>query len=88
MSPSTAVCALKGNVHLAASTTSFLITTSKDNEIQAFSENENWQDAADVSDEYVWQFAESKEQAIDQHHDKFGQWQDETQAGKEPKDIY
>lgn len=56
--------------------------------ILAFTESENWRESLEGAHEWVWQFADSKAQAIAQHDVKFTQWQDETDAGKSERDTY
>lgn len=57
-------------------------------EIAVFEESENWKDAQDQSHCWVWQEAESKEQAVSRHMEKFDQWEEDMESGKEIKDFY
>ena len=59
--------------------TRFITMQSEDGMIQAFADNENWQQAQDAPylADWVWQFADSKEQAIAQHEDKIDEWQND-----------
>lgn len=44
-------------------------------------------DNADVA-EWVWQFADTPEQAEAQHYDKHDEWRDDIDAGRDEKDTY
>ncbi len=44
-------------------------------EVKAFREGEKWQEAQDLADDWVWQFAPDQETAIAQHDDKIDAWQ-------------
>ncbi len=46
------------------------------------------QDRVACSDCYIWQYAESKEQAISQHESKHAQWALDMESGLPEKDIY
>lgn len=58
--------------------------------IEAFEESEKeiYKSEIDFADEWVWQFAESKEQAIIQHESKHDEWDNDMQSGKEEKITY
>lgn len=57
-------------------------------EIAVFEKSENWKDSQDRAHCWVWQEAESKEQAVFQHEEKFNQWEEDMESGKEIKDFY
>ena len=42
----------------------------------------------DEADAYVWQFASTREQAIEQHISKHDQWSADSQAGRPTKRTY
>ena len=42
----------------------------------------------DEADAYVWQFAESLEQALEQHNDKHDEWSADMQAARLGKTTY
>lgn len=68
----------------------YLTTETYDGCIEAWAESDNTKKAMN-SDElacWVWQFAESKEQAINQHHTKHALWDADSQAGRPTKDTY
>ena len=67
--------------------TRYLTTTSEDGCIEAW---DNWppgMTSGDVAD-FIWQFAESPEQAIAQHDEKIDQWQADIAAGRREKETY
>ena len=47
---------------------------------EAFTENENWQQAQDACDDYVWQSAPDKKTAIEQHDAKLEEWERDLHA--------
>lgn len=59
-------------------------------DVVAFHESERWQAYLDLGEwnEYVWQYADSHEQAIQQHDDKFVEWRDDVNSGRPEKDTY
>lgn len=44
-------------------------------EILAFTEDENWKEAQENADDFVWQWATSREVAVEAHHDKLEECQ-------------
>jgi hypothetical protein len=59
-------------------------------EIKAFSESEFSPELINDESvaEWVWQRAETKEQAIAQHTQKHDEWVDDVNAGRPEKDTY
>lgn len=54
----------------------FLTTYSLEKDkVEAFTEEENWEEAQEEAEEYVWQYADNKKQAISQHFDKLDLWE-------------
>lgn len=45
------------------------------------SQSENWE-------EWIWQFADSKEQAIAQHYAKHDEWNEDVKSGRVEKETY
>ena len=43
--------------------------------VAAFTEDENWREACEPAEDYVWQFATNKQAAILQHFDKLDEWE-------------
>ena len=61
-----------------------------DGDTVAFHETERWQTFMEMGEwhEYVWQYAENHEHAIQQHDVKWIQWRDDVNAGRQPRDTY
>ena len=61
-----------------------------DCDVVAYHESEGWQSYIDCGawHEYVWQYAENKEQAIRQHDTKWMEWRDHWNSGRPEKDTY
>lgn len=53
----------------------YMTVLNADGSIQAFRTDEDWQSAQHEAEEFIWQSADSKEQAITQHVEKHDQWQ-------------
>ena len=51
--------------------------TLETDQIEAFKETEDWQTAQDRADEFVWQFATDRKQAIAQHFNKLDEWEND-----------
>lgn len=60
----------------------------RDGDIEAFSEDDDWGDAQENSDEYVWQYAYDKDSAISQHCDKHDEWSADIAAHRVVKSTY
>lgn len=56
--------------------------------LECYTEDENWKDRLDYAEEWVWQYADSKKQALANHEVKFDQWQDDNETTGETKDTY
>lgn len=37
---------------------------------------------------WIWQWAENRRQAIEQHHEKHAEWEADMEAGRKQKDTY
>ena len=61
----------------------FLTIETEDCTIEAFTESEDWKSAIDRAQEWVWQEADSKEQAIRQHEEKHDKWTEDQLRGTE-----
>ena len=59
-------------------------------EVTAYTENQEWRTALDDDNvaDWIWQFADSPEQAVSQHYEKHDEWQADMEAGLEEKDTY
>jgi len=69
----------------------FLTVETYEGTIEAFSESDHEAKKAVNSDgvaAWVWQFAESKEQAVNQHHIKHDLYDADAQLGREIKETY
>ena len=68
----------------------FLTIEMESGAIIAINENDNFREfleAPGVSS-WIWQFAESSEQAIEQHDAKHEEWRNDLDSGKTPKETY
>ena len=59
-----------------------------DGTTKAFSAEEFNDSTLDEAHCWIWQDAETREEAIDSHMEKYTEWEDDVNAGREPKDIY
>lgn len=68
----------------------YLTTMTSDGFISAFTEEEHRNGKTNLDDagEWVWQFADTKEQAIAQHCEKHDEWYDSVNRGEEEKATY
>lgn len=65
-------------------------------DVTAYTEQEDWKAVlaevdtkpADAVACWVWQYADSKEQAVEQHMEKHDLWDADSQAGREIKNTY
>jgi hypothetical protein len=65
----------------------YLTTTAEDGRIEAWTHWPKGVDSSDVAD-FIWQFAETPEQAIAQHDIKIDEWRDDIDNGKTAKETY
>ena len=56
--------------------------------IAVFTEQDDWKAAIENAHCWVWQFADSPEQAIEQHIAKHEEWERDVDAGRPEKETY
>lgn len=68
----------------------FVTVESYDGTIKAFTEQGNYAAAINDGDAacWVWQFADTSEQAVKQHAEKHALWEADIKAGHQEKDTY
>ena len=66
----------------------YITVVDSDLEIKCYAEDEDWNDAQNDAEEWVWQYAESKGHAIAQHYLKHDEWSDDQDNEHEFKDTY
>jgi len=73
----------------------FITVENYDGTVTAFTEREPWQKALEKNETpgdaaacWVWQFAGSKEQAVDQHYEKHALWEADSNAGRKQQTTY
>jgi hypothetical protein len=61
-----------------------------DGTILAYSENENWKNALSHEEVacWVWQYSESREDAMANHVSKHEEWESDVNKGEEEKSTY
>ena len=71
-------------------TTRFITIETYRGGVTAYTENEDWRTAINDDDvaEWVWQFADNREQAVAQHDKKQDEGRADMDAGREQKDTY
>lgn len=68
-------------------TNRYLTTMTDDGCIEAWSAWPDDIDSGDVAD-FIWQFADTPEQAIAQHDAKLDEWRDDMDNGRTEKETY
>jgi len=63
----------------------YISMTTPDFKVIAFHELEDWREALDSAEDWVWQFADNPQQAIYQHESKLDEWEADSLIGTEKK---
>jgi hypothetical protein len=68
----------------------YITIEENDGNIVAFEENESWKDAFEKLDVacWVWQFANTREEAVENHVPKHNEWEDDICNRRTQKDTY
>lgn len=66
----------------------YLTTEPTNGEIAVFTEADNYKEAVADAHCWIWQYAETPEQAIAQHIAKHEEWERDQNAGKPQKHTY
>ena len=65
-----------------------LTTFTLENNVQAFGLSDKWEEAQDNAEDWLWQDAISKEEAIAAHDKKFELYLSDIENEREPKQAY